>query len=272
MKWPFRSSQPDDATLVIELTHPSGSVVLDDPEVRRTGEGVQLRAMVDPDTWGRIRQHDIFGAASRTQQEGPLPDDVPLRITVSTGQELPDNPRTMSADQFVIVDAMHQVDLTDSGLEGEVWQGVAFSEPKPWSRAIATLAELGFLPYNGLPSATTVRRSDDDLSIEFRRNDVARVTHAQAVVALPMGDEVAAATYQLLNGINSAVPFSVSMIDAGDLIVRESVADEVGEAAADLIASRVGDLVDIITAIRGPVLEVARGESTVADALEAIFG
>jgi len=272
MKWRFRSEQPGDATLTIELTHPSGSVVLDDPEVRRRDDGVALRAMVDADTWQRIRQHDIFGASSRTQQQGPLPDDSPLRITVFTAQELPDNPRSMPAGQFVIIDAMHQVDLADSGLEGEVWQGVAFAEPQPWSQAITTLADLGFLPYNGLPSATTVRRSDDDLNIEFRRNHVAKVTHAQAVVALPMGDEVAPATYQLINGINSAVPFSVTMIDAGDLIVRESVADEVGDAASALIASRVGDLVDIITAIRGPLLEVARGESTVADALEAIFG
>lgn len=272
MKWPFRSGSPDGSSLVVELTHPSGSVMFQDPEVVRTDDGTALRAMVDADTWRRIRHHDIFGAASRTQQQGPLPDDRPLRITLLTSQDLPDNPRTVPSEWFAIIDAMHHVDLTDSGLEGDVWQGVSFSAPQPWSSAITALADLGFLPYNGLPSATTVRRSDDELSIEFRRNEVAKVTHAQAVVELSMGDEMAPAVYELINGINSAVPFSVTMIDAGDLIVRESVADEVGDAAAALIAHRVSDLVDIITAIRGPVLEVARGETSAAEALEMIFG
>lgn len=275
MKWLNRSEKPDDSTLVIELTHPSGSVAFVDPLVRSKGDGVTLRAIVDAATWSRICQNDIFGASTRTRQQGPLPDDSPLRITVFTETELPDQPRIMPAEQFVIVDAMHQVDpgeLAAAGLEGEVWEGIAFSEPKPWSLAMVALTELGFMPHNGLPSATTMRHHEDDLSVEFRRNDVANVTHAQVVVALPMGDDVAPATFQLINGINAAVPFSVTMIDAGDLIVRESVADEMGDTAPSLIASRVTVLVDIMTAIRGAVIDVANGESTVADALTTIFG
>jgi hypothetical protein len=271
MKWRSRSDKPDDSSLIIELTHPSGPVVFDDPEVRSRNEGVQFRAMVDADTWRRIREHDIFGASSRTRQQGPLPNDQPLRITVFTEQALPDNPRLMPAEQFVILDAMHPVDLTDSGLEGEVWEGVAFSEPKPWTLAITQLADEGFLPYNGLPSATTVRRSDDDVSIEFRHHEAAKVIHAQAIVALPMGDDVNPAAFQVVNGINAAMPFSVTMIDAGDLIVREIVPDETGDNAPELIAARVAELVGIITSIRETVITVAQGNMTATDALAAIF-
>jgi len=271
MKWRSRSDKPDDSSLIIELTHPTGAVVLVDPDVRSRGEGVQLRAMVDADTWQRIRQHDIFGASSRTQQQGPLPEDQPLRITVFTDQDLPEDPRSMPAEQFVIVDAMHQVDLADSGLEGEVWEGVAFSEPKPWSLAITKLADDGFLPFNGLPSATTIRRSDDEVSIEFRYHEAAKVIHAQAVAAFPAGDDMALATYQVVNSINAAMPFSITMIDAGDLIVREVIPDEVADAAPELIAERVTVLVEIIASIREPLLQVATGQSTAAEAIEAIF-
>lgn len=271
MKWRSRSDKPDDSSLIIELTHPAGAVVLVDPDVRSRGEGVQLRAMVDVDTWHRIRQHDIFGASSRTQQQGPLPEDQALRITVFTDQDLPEDPRSMPAEQFVIVDAMHQVDLADSGLEGEVWEGVAFSEPKPWSLAIAKLADDGFLPYNGLPSATTLRRSEDDISIEFRHHEAANVVHAQVVVALPMGDSVNPAVFQVVNGINAAMPFSVTMIDAGDLIVRDIIPDELGKAAPALLAARVDDLVNIMTSIREPIIAVAKGELAPAQAIEDIF-
>jgi hypothetical protein len=258
-------------SLIIELTHPSGPVVLEDPDVRTRGEGVQLRAMIDPGTWARIRQHDIFGAATRVRQQGPLADDQPLRITVYTATELPDNPRLMPAEQFVILDAMNQVDLADSGLEGEIWEGVAFGDPQPWTLAITQLADQDFLPYDGLPSATTVRRSHDDISIEFRHHEQANVVHAQAVIALPMGDNVNPAVFQVVNGINAAMPYTVTMIDAGDLIVRDIIPDETGNNAPQLIASRVNDLINIITNIREPITETASGNLTPAQALENIF-
>lgn len=272
MKWRSRSDDSDNSSLVVELTHPSGTVVFDDPEVRSRGEGVQFRAMVDALTWRRIQEHDIFGASTRTRQQGPLPVDKPLRITVFTEQDLPENPRLMPADLFVIMDAMHPMDLADSGLEGEVWEGVAYSDPKPWTLAITRLADDGFLPYNGLPSATTVRRSDDDVSVEFRYHEEAKVIHAQAIVALPMGEDVNPAAFQVVNGINAAMPFSISMIDAGDLIVREVIPDETGVNAPELIASRVTELVGIITSIREPIITAAQGNMTASDALAAIFG
>ncbi len=250
-------------------------MVLANPSARSRNDGIEIRGMVDVTTWQRIREQDIFGARSRTRQTGPLPDDTDLRLSVFTSHDLPDDVERLMAEDFVITDAMHQVDPADvaaAGLEGEVWEGVAFTDPKPWSLAVDVLADLGFVPYDGLPSATTVRRASDDISVEFRRNEVAAVTQAQAVMALPMGDDVALATFQLINGINAAVPFSTTMIDAGDLIVRESIADQVGDAGPTLIAARVGDLVDIIVAISGPILEVARDEMTVPEALEAIFG
>jgi hypothetical protein len=76
----------------------------------------------------------------------------------------------------------------------------------------------------------------------------------------------------VVNRINASMPFSITMIDAGDLIVREVIPDQVGDAAQELIAARVIDLVEIITAVRGPLVLVAQGESTVADAVESIFG
>lgn len=274
MKWRRGSDQPNETGEVIELTHPSGSILLHSPSVKVVDGATQIRGMVDAETWQRIRDQDVFGASTRTASPGRLEVENGLRLTVSTDEALPTEAVPVSAEIFVLVDAMFQIDpaeLIAAGLEGEVWEGISFSAPAPWSAAIASLADEGFEVVDGLPSATTVRRDADGLNIEFRHHDGAEVVQVQVVLALPMGDEVADATYQVVNGINAALPLSTTMIDAGDLIIRDTVPDQLGSEATALIASRAMDLVGLMEVVREPLLQAARGELAPMAALEAMF-
>lgn len=274
MKWRRDNAQSEDSTPMIELTHISGNVILEAPTARVTDNGTEIRGMIDPATWRRIRDNDIFGASSRVQSTGALPEDVDLRITLTTAESLPTESIAVAAELFVIVDAMRQVDpaeLQAAGLEGEVWDGVIFSEPQPWSEAIRSLTDQGFEPFDGLASATTMRRDSDGVNVEFRHHDGAEIVQIQVVLELPDGDDVAAGAYETVNGVNSALPFSTTLIDAGDLIIRETVPDELGTAASALIESRTTDLVELIGIVREPLWRVLRGELAPMAALEEMF-
>lgn len=275
MNWTLLSQLIGDAGHKIEMTHPSGSVFLDDPAVRLRDGGTQIRAIVQADVWRRIRESDIFGAASRQQQRGPLNEEQPLRITVFIEQELGLDGTTFSSEEFVIIDAMQQIDpkeIETAGLQGEIWEGVGFVDPQPWSLAIEELAAEGFEPFDGLPSATTVRREADELSVEFRHHEIPQVVHAQVVLALPEGNQPTPGTYELVNIINAGIPFGTAMVDAGDLILRECIPDQLADAGPAVIAERVITLLKMMGAIRDSVLQVAAGDMDVAEARTIIFG
>jgi hypothetical protein len=259
----------------IELLHSSGPITLTEAQATVVDDQYQFTGLVDAATWDRIEQEDIFGAVSRTRSPGELPSGNQIRITIGTEQQLPPTATAVAADMFVILDAMRSIDLAElgaAGIEGEVWEGIAFSDPQPWSAALHALSKEGFLLINGLPSATTMRRDADEVSVEFRHHEDAQVVHAQAVYALPAGGAVPVATFELLNRINTAVKFGVVMIDAGDLIVREAIPDQLGEARPALIAERSLAMVSILGEILEAVLRVASGELNAAEGLEVLFG
>jgi hypothetical protein len=181
----------------------------------------------------------------------------------------------MPVDMFVIMDAMHQVDPTEvivAGLEGEVWEGVTFSDAPPWGLAITTLAKDGFELFDGLPSATSVKRDSDGLTVEFRDIAPAKVIHTQAVFPLPMGDDVHPDTFALLNKIHLNIPFAVVMIDAGDIIIRESIPDELGSRRPSMVAERSQVVVNLMGTLRDSILKVASGELTAQEAISALLG
>lgn len=274
MKWRKGSDQGHDEATSIELTHSSGSVRLDSPRVVVSDEGTEIRGVVDAGTWQRVRDYDIFGATSRVQSVGRVAEGVPVRIVVITNQELPTVSVAVPSEAFSITEAMYQIDpaeLRAAGLEGEIWEGVTFTSPRPWSSAIAQLEQDGFERFEGLPSAETVRRDSDGISVEFRHHDGAELVQVQAVFTLPQGESVPPVVFEVVNGVNAALPFSTTMVDAGDLIIRDTVPDALGDGAPSLISSRASDLVQLLEIVREPLLRAASGELTAQAALEAMF-
>jgi hypothetical protein len=265
---------PEGSEVAIDFLHDDGLVTLHEAQGMQTDEGLALRGMVDPTTWQRIREQDIFGASTRTQQQGPLQEDLPLRITVLCAEALPEDLQQLTADQFVITDAMNQIDpaeLGAAGLEGEVWSGVKFSAPEPYALAIRRLAENSFTPVPGLAGAVTVAHARDAVSVEFRRLSPPEVLRVQAVYPLPMGDEVDPVTYEFLNRINRRSHFGTVHLDAGDLLVRHAFPEPLRDGSSELIADKVYDLLGLLALVLGPVISVASGEMSLAEGEAAII-
>lgn len=270
----------------ITLRHPSGPILLAEVRAQVVDDRAELTGLITTEDWERIEVLDIFGAASRTRSPGGLPRGDFVRITIATdaedaiaASEASGGAPETEADLFVILDAMRSIDVADllpPGVEvdenAEVWEGLVFSDPGPWQAAISALAEEGFALFEGLASATTVHRESDGLSVEFRHFDTHRVSRVQVVSALPMGDAVTPGTFEFLNSLNASVPFGTAVVDAGDLIVRETVPDELGAAGAGLIAARAETLVAFMGEILEPTLAVASGAATPAEALAELFG
>jgi hypothetical protein len=268
--------------MAITLIHPTGPILLTEPQARIIGDRAEFIGTVSASDWERVEDLDIFGTASRTRSPGSLPPGDSVRITIATAAE---DAITMSeasggaseapADRFVILDAMRAVAIPSSmsaEADAEIWEGLVFTDPAPWNQALAALAEEGFEPFQGLASATTVLRESDGLSVEFRHFDAHDISRVQVVSPLPMGDAVAPDTFVFLNRLNATLPFSAVVVDAGDLIVRETVPDELGIAAGGLIASRALTLVNLMGEVLEPTLAVANGQATAAEALAALFG
>ena len=273
MVW-FRrqADQTADAPTVV-LTHPTGVITMHDAEGRITDGRLELRGVIDDAAWERIRQHDIFGASSRSQSPGDLPTVGALRITLTTDAVLPEEAVDVPADLFVIVDAMRSVDLAElnaAGLEGEVWEGVHFSDPPAWSAAVAQLVTEGFEVLSRDEVSTQLQDDDDLVSIEFRYRSDVRLVQIMVSSPLALGDDVPLALYEAINGINSVVPWSTTTIDNGDVMVRETVPDEVVDQAS-LIIARVHDLLGLLWVARGPLAQVAQGALTPRASLEAMF-
>jgi hypothetical protein len=259
----------------ITLTHSSGPIYLAEAQATVVDDLYKFTGMIDAAVWQRILDEDIFGAVSRTRSPGAQPTAEQIRITIATEHQLPATASAVAAEMFVILDAMQSIDLADigaAGIEGSVWEGIVFGDPQPWSLALNALSQEGFFLIDGLPSATTMRRDADGISVEFRHHEDAQVVHAQAVFPLPTSDPAPAAAFELINYINTAVKFGVIMIDAGDLVVREAIPDLLGDNRAALIAQRSLDVVTVLEEILEAVLRVASGELTAAEGLEVLFG
>ncbi len=269
-----RSRHDQDVTVTtIELSHASGNVTLTTAEARIVDDRLELRGIVDFEVWERIQRLDIFGAASRTRSPGELPPGGELRITITTDRDLPEEAVELPTHGFIIIDAMRSVDaaeLASAGLEGEVWEGIRFSDPPVWATAVAELAADGFRFIVGDDQTALFRHDEDLATVQFtRRSDVQLV---QIVVSSPLalGDDVPPAVYQAINGINVVVPWSTTMIDDGDVLVRETVTDDVTDQAA-LIAKRTQEMLGLLWVMRGPLAEVAQGALTPQASLEAMF-
>lgn len=271
---PFRrSSEQTDGVAPIVLTHASGPVTLNEVHGRIADGLLELRGLIDDDTWERIQRHDVFGATSRLRSPGELPSSGTLRITLTTGQELPPEAVELPAEVFIIVDAMRSVDvedLQDAGLEGEVWEGIRFAAPPVWGAALAELVADGFAVLVGDHESALLRSADDLATVQFHlRHDVKLV---QIVVSSPLGlaDDVPLALYEAINGINMAVPWSTTMIDDGDVLVRETVADATADQGA-VITLRTQEMLGLLWVMRGPLAEVAQGRLTPEACLKAMF-
>lgn len=277
MVWFRRAAQndaPEAPEATVEFTHASGAVHMRDVEARIDDERLELRGLIDQATWERLQRDDIFGATSRTRSPGVLPPGGALRITVTTDRELPAEAVPMPADWFSIVDAMRQVDVEElkaAGLEGEVWEGIHFSDPHVWSAAVAELVTDGFEVITTDEQSTVLQHEDDYAVVQFRRRADVRLVQIIVSSPLAVGDEVPLAVYEAINGINVVVPWSTTMVDDGDVLVRETVADEVVDQGA-LIATRVQEMLGLLFVMRGPLTEVAHGDLTPQSSLEAMFG
>ena len=273
MVWFRRETKDEAPEATVEFTHTSGAVRLRDVEARIDDERLELRGLLDQATWERLQRDDIFGATSRTRSPGTLPSGDELRITVTTDRELPSEAVPLPSDWFVIVDAMRQVDVEElraAGLEGEIWEGIHFSDPHLWSAAVAELVADGFEVITTDEQSTLLQHEDDYAVVQFRRREDVRLV--QIVVSTPLGVEgdLPVALYEAINGINVVVPWSTTMIDDGDVMVRETVADEVVDQAA-LIATRVQEMLGLMFVMRGPLADVAQGALTPQASLEAMF-
>jgi len=257
----------------VVLTHSSGPVALNEADGRINGRLLELRGVIDDDTWGRIQRHDLFGATSRLRSPGELPSSGRLRITITTDQELPTDAAELPAEVFSMVDAMRSVDVEDlqaAGLEGEVWEGVRFADPPVWGAALAELVADGFAVIVGDHESALLRSADGLATVKFHlRNDVKLV---QIVVSSPLAlpDDVPLALYEAINGINMVVPWSTTMIDHGDVLVRESVDDATVHQGA-VIALRTQEMLGLLWVMRGPLAEVAQGRLTPEAGLEVMF-
>lgn len=263
----------DDVVTTLDLAHPSGSLSLRYVEARIVDSRLEVRGVVDADTWERIQQHDIFGAASRTRSPGTLPLSGELRITLITDQSLPVEATSIPAEVFTILDAMRSVEVDELrtvGLEGHVWEGFRFSEPPVWSSAVAELEADGFEFVVGDDQSALFRQSDGLATVQFHHRSDVRLVQIVVKSPLAMGDDVPIAVYEAINGINMLVPWSTTMIDDGDVLVRETVADEVADQAA-LISVRVQELLGLLWVMRGPLTEVAHGDLTPQAGLNTMF-
>lgn len=276
MVWFRRAAQndaPETPQATVEFTHSSGAVHMRHVEARIDDERLELRGLIDQATWERLQRDDVFGATSRTRSPGALPPGDTLRVTVTTDRELPAEAVPLPADWFVIMDAMRSVDVEElnaAGLEGEVWEGVHFSDPHVWSAAIAELVGDGFEVVTTDEQSTLLLHDDDMAEVQFRRRDDVRLVQIVVSSPLALGDDIPLALYEAINGINVVVPWSTTMIDGGDVLVRETVADEVVDQGA-LIATRVQEMLGLLFVMRGPLAEVAQGALTPQASLEAMF-
>jgi len=264
---------PEGTEVTVDFLHTDAVVSLHTAQGQQTDEGLALRGMVDPDTWHRILADDIFGAATRTRQVGTLHEDQPLRITLLCTEELPGDLQQLTADTFVITEAMNQIDpaeLEAANLEGEVWTGLRFSDPEPFALAIARLAENSFSPVVGLSGAVTLAHERDAVSVEFRHLSKPSVLRVQVVYPLPMGDEVDPVTYEFLNRINRRSHFGTVHLDAGDLLARHTFPEPLGDGSPELIADKVYDLLGLMALVLGPVISVASGEMSLAEGEAAV--
>ncbi len=273
MVWFRRETDSTTPAASVEFSHPTGTVTLTNVDARIVDDIVEVRGKIDQTTWERLTQDDIFGASSRTRSPGELPSGDVLRITLTTSHALPTEPVAVPAEWFVIVDAMRQVDVAElqaAGLEGEVWEGIHFSDPHVWSDSVAELVADGFEVITTDEQSTVLQHEDDYAVVQFRRR--ADVRLVQIVVSTPLGVEGAypLALYEAINGINVVVPWSTTMIDDGDVMVRETVADEVADQGA-LISTRTQEMLGLLWVIRGPLTEVAQGALTPEASLEAMF-
>ena len=257
----------------VQLTHPSGVVVLREVEGRITADMLQLCGVVDRLEWGHIERHDIVGAATRTRSPGVLPGSGPVHITIVTDQVLPEQSSVLPAGAFAIIDAMCAVDpaeLQAAGLEGEVWEGIRFSDPPAWSGAVTELLADGFEMVTADEQSALLRSGDALATVEFRYRDDVRLVQMVVSSALGVGDDAPMALYEAINGINMVVPWSTTMIDHGDVLVRESVADATVHQGA-VITLRTQEMLGLLWVMRGPLAEVAQGRLTPEAGLEVMF-
>lgn len=257
----------------LELIHASGSLFLRAVEARIVDTRLELRGVVDDDVWERIEQHNIFGAATRIRSPGALPHTGELRITLITEQSLPVDAVAIPAEAFTILDAMRSVDVDElrvAGLEGHVWEGLRFSEPPVWASAVAELEADGFKFVVGDDQSALFRQSDGLATVQFHHRSGEKLVQIVVKSPLSLGNGILTALYEAVNGINMLVPWSTTMIDDGDVIVRETVADEVADQAA-LIAVRVQELLGLLWVMRGPLTEVATGALTPQAGLDTMF-
>jgi len=161
-------------------------------------------------------------------------------------------------------------ELQAAGLEGEVWEGLHFSDAPAWSGAVAELKAEGFEVLGRDEVSTQLQNDDDLISIEFRYRDDARVVQIMVSSPLALGEEVPLAVYEAINGINAALPWSTTMIDSGDVLVRETVSDEVVDQAAR-ITTTTQQMVGLLWVIRGPLADVASGTMTSRSGLDQMF-
>jgi hypothetical protein len=273
MVWWRSKADHDGAVTTLEFTHSSGSVMLHEAEGRIDDDRLELRGIVDADTWERIQRHDIFGAISRTRSPGELPPGDRLRLTLTTDAVLPTEQVAVPAEWFAVVDAMRSVDVEElkaAGLEGEAWEGIHFSEAPVWGSAVAELAADGFEFIVGDDQSALFRHDEDLATVQLRyRSDVKLV---QIIVSSPLllGDDIPKPLYEAVNGINVVVPWSTTMLDDGDVLLRETVTDDTVDQAT-LIATRVQEMLGLLWVIRGPLVEVAHGTLTPQAGLETMF-
>jgi hypothetical protein len=260
---------------ILELIHTSGAVVLRDVEARIVNDRLELRGMVDASTWERIELHDIFGATSRIRSHGFSPVGWDLRITVTADLDRPTEVQATSADSFVIVDAMRRIDgeeLRAAGLDGEIWEGLRFCDPQIWAPAVDQLATQGFeVVSTDSRSTMLVTDTDGDTAmVRFGYETDAQLVHIAVSAPLPLGGDIPPAIHEAIDGINALVPWSTTTVDGDDVLVRDSVSDDVADQGGD-ITFKVQNMLGLLWVIRGPMAKVVHGALTPQEALDTMF-
>jgi hypothetical protein len=245
-------------------------------DVTIDGDGTaRVRAMVDEADWQVIEANDIFGASSRRRVPNELTGSGEVRITIEGPEEALDTGWQPHAEQFVIVDAMRRLDISDleaEGVQGQAWQGIFFTAPAAWSAAVDVLQGEGFAIAEELDDRVSLT-NDAGLVVEVIAEDDSMVV--TVAVHAPLNGFEPSRTGELLealNAINVAYPVSTNALDGDQLLTKAGVPVLEGMDLSSLIESLATGLVQLAEFLRGPLGRLASGSSSAAEALDDILG
>lgn len=260
----------------VRFLHSAAEVMLRDLDVTIDADGVaRVRALVDESEWAVIERQDIFGARSRRRIPNELTGSGEVRITIEGPEEALDTGWQPHAEQFVIVDAMRRLNMSDlesEGLDGEAWQGVFFTAPAAWSTAVETLRGEGFDVRDETDDRISLANANGMMVDIIAEDDSLVVTVAVHAPLVGFDGANTSELLETLNAINVAYPVSTNALDGDQLLTKAGIPVLEGLDLPGLIDSLASGLVQVAEYLREPLTRLANGSANAAEALGDILG